>query len=135
MEGGCFCGKVRYSVSGDPVAKALCHCLDCRKITGSTYSTNAIFPKDGFKLVSGTPKQHAVKADSGNTITSHFCGDCGSTMWRDGNAFPGMMVFKVGTFDDVNAFDKFKPGAELFAPERVSWVPEMEGAAQKKAMS
>jgi hypothetical protein len=50
----------------------LCHCLDCRKITGSAYSTNAIYPEDGFKVTKGTPKQHTVKGDSGNEITSHF---------------------------------------------------------------
>jgi hypothetical protein len=41
---------------------------------------------------------------------------------------------QVGTFDDVNAFDTFKPAAELFAPHRVSWVPEMKDAAQKDGM-
>lgn len=134
-EGGCFCGKVRYSISGEPVKKALCHCYDCRKISGSTYSTNAVMPEAGFKLLAGTPKQHTVKSDTGRTVTSHFCGDCGSTMWRDGEAFPGLKVLKVGTFDDVNAFDNFKPVAELFTPHRVSWVPAIEGAAQMTTMS
>jgi len=36
--------------------------------------------------------------------------------------------------DDVDALDQAKPGAELFAPERVSWVKEVEGAEQKKGM-
>lgn len=52
--------------------KALCHCADCRKISGSTYSTNAIFPSTQFKVTQGTPKQHSKTADSGNVITSHF---------------------------------------------------------------
>lgn len=52
--------------------QALCHCADCRKITGSTYSTNAIFPEDKFKVTKGTTKQHAKTADTGNTIISHF---------------------------------------------------------------
>jgi hypothetical protein len=50
----------------------LCHCKDCRKITGSTYSTNAIYPESAFKLTSGKPKEHSTKADSGNHITSSF---------------------------------------------------------------
>ena len=52
--------------------QALCHCRDCRKITGSTYSTNGIWPVDQFKLTQGTPKKHVKTADSGNTITSFF---------------------------------------------------------------
>ncbi|KAI0466545.1 Mss4-like protein [Xylaria cf. heliscus] len=132
--GGCFCGKVRYSVEGEPQAKVLCHCHDCRKITGSTYSTNIIVAGPNFKLVSGTPKSIGKKADSGREIVSHFCGDCGSTLWRDGASFGDAKVIKVGTLDDVDALDKALPAAELFTEHRVSWVAEVPGAAQKATM-
>jgi len=33
-EGGCLCGAVRYSVTGTPVARTLCHCISCRRATG-----------------------------------------------------------------------------------------------------
>ncbi|KAF2659902.1 hypothetical protein K491DRAFT_775153 [Lophiostoma macrostomum CBS 122681] len=134
-QGGCMCGNVRYSVEGDPVKTALCHCTDCRKITGSTYSTNAIYPEGGFKVTEGTTKQHSKTADGGNTITSHFCGDCGSTMWREGATFPGLKVIKVGTLDDIDALAKAKPSTELYAPERVEWVSAIPHAEQKQGMS
>lgn len=133
-EGGCFCGKVRISVEGEPLGKALCHCLDCRKITGSTYSTNIIVAGPNFKVLSGTPKSIGKKANSGNEIVSYFCGDCGSTLWRDGVTFGETKVVKVGCFDDIDALDKAKPGLELFSSHRVSWVGEVAGAAQKPAM-
>lgn len=72
QQGGCVCENIRYSIEGEPVMNALCHCLDCRKISGSVYSTNAVYPEGGFKLLKGTPKQHTKTADGGNTITSHF---------------------------------------------------------------
>ena len=56
------------------IYKALCHCADCRKMSGSIYSANVIIPDDGFKITSGKPKTISKKADSGNTITSYFCG-------------------------------------------------------------
>ncbi|KAF2243950.1 hypothetical protein BU26DRAFT_492860 [Trematosphaeria pertusa] len=134
-QGGCMCGNVRYTIEGDPVMQALCHCVDCRKITGSTYSTNSIYPESGFKVTQGTTKTHSKTADGGNTITSHFCPDCGSTMWREGPSFPGLKIVKTGTLDDVNALANAKPGAELYAPTRVSWVAAVEGAEQKQGMS
>ncbi|KAI1763386.1 Mss4-like protein [Hypoxylon sp. FL1150] len=112
--GGCFCGKIRISYEGEPVKKALCHCLDCRKITGSTYSTNIIVPGAGFKVLSGTPKTLTKKADSGKDITSHFCGDCGSTLYRDGPSFGDNKVIKVGVLDDPKALDEAKPDDELY---------------------
>lgn len=155
-DGGCFCGKVRISYSGEPAAKvhpcptplpctsshtdhrlrlqALCHCTDCRKITGSTYSTNVIIPGDQFKLVSGTPKTISKKADSGKQITSHFCGDCGSTLFRQGETFGDAKVIKVGVMDDVSALEAAKPEAELYAAERIGWVGGVGGAKQLKDM-
>jgi hypothetical protein len=33
--GGCNCGQVRFEVSGEPLRVGLCHCLVCRKESGS----------------------------------------------------------------------------------------------------
>jgi len=112
----------------------LCHCADCRKITGSTYSTNIIVPGEGFSVIGGSPKTWTKTADSGNKITSHFCGDCGSTLWRDGDSFGPNKVIKVGVMDDAKAIDAAKPALELYVPERVSWVSPISGADQKKDM-
>ncbi|KAJ4359805.1 uncharacterized protein N0V89_000361 [Didymosphaeria variabile] len=123
-QGGCMCGNVRYSVEGEPAGK----------ITGSTYSTNAIFPSNQFKLTQGTPKQHSKTADSGKTITSHFCGDCGSTLFRETGSFEGAKIVKIGTLDDANALSDLKPAIELFAPTRIPWVQAVAGAQQKDTM-
>lgn len=45
-----------------------------------------------------------------------------------------MRIIKAGILDDVNIINSNKPGAELFAPERVSWVAGLEGAGQVDAM-
>ncbi|KAI1265416.1 Mss4-like protein [Xylariaceae sp. FL1019] len=133
-DGGCFCGKVRYTYEGDALGKAICHCKDCHKISGSTYSTNIIVSGDGFKVTSGTPKEYTVKGVSGREITSHFCGDCGSTLFRSGEAFGPNKCIKVGTIDDPQAFEKAKPGVELFTSDRVSWVPETPDTKQLPGM-
>jgi hypothetical protein len=88
--GGCVCGNVRYEVEGEPATKvyrvvissyfvwltsnvqALCHCSDCRKTTGSTYSTNGIYPETAFRVTQGTAKVFTKIGGSGNDIESHF---------------------------------------------------------------
>ncbi|OTB00915.1 hypothetical protein M426DRAFT_323907 [Hypoxylon sp. CI-4A] len=128
-QGSCFCGNVRISYEGEPVRKVLCHCLDCRKITGSTFSTNILVPGEGF-TVTGTPKSISKIGDSGNQITSHFCGDCGSTLWRDGPSFGTNKVVKAGVLDDYNALNEAKPLGELFGHHKVEWLADIPKISQ-----
>ncbi|KAF7898945.1 uncharacterized protein EAF01_008158 [Botrytis porri] len=132
--GGCFCDAIRISYTGEPGAHLLCHCTDCRKITGATYSNNVVLPEGQFKLESGNPKTISKKADSGNQITSHFCGDCGTTLYRTGDSFPNQVILKAGVLDDVNWPNENVPKGELYVKERVKWLSEIPDAAQMEGM-
>ncbi|KAF7960121.1 hypothetical protein EAE96_001720 [Botrytis aclada] len=132
--GGCFCDAIRISYTGEPGAHLLCHCTDCRKITGATYSNNIVLPDGQFKLESGKPKTISKKADSGNQITSHFCGDCGTTLYRTGDSFPNQVIIKAGVLDDDSWPNENVPKGELFVKERVKWLSEIPGAAQMEGM-
>lgn len=132
--GSCFCGEVHISYSGQPILKATCHCLDCQKISGSTFSTNILVPEDGFKIVKGAPKTISKVADSGKTITGYFCPGCGTTLFRDGESFPGMKVIKAGILDGPSGLQEESPTAELFVTRRADWVLPIKGAGQKEAM-
>ncbi|KAI0846102.1 Mss4-like protein [Daldinia vernicosa] len=131
-EGSCLCGKIRISFEGEPINKMLCHCLDCRKISGSAFSTNIVVPAAGFKILSGTPKTYVTDGDSGQEITSYFCGDCGSTLWRNGKVTDFNPIVKAGVIDDSNFFvdNEAKPRVELFSHRRPRWVKEIPGAVQ-----
>ncbi|KAI0477335.1 Mss4-like protein [Xylariaceae sp. FL0804] len=150
-EGGCYCGKIRIAIDGDPSFAAVCHCTDCRKISGSTYSMNLRVPSAALRLISSesasAPRTHAHAAASGNTVTGHFCGDCGTTLWRSTPAFGTDLIVKVGVLDlpeangagagaggggGAKAFDidGTRPQAELYVSRRVAWVAPVEGAAQ-----
>ncbi|KAH3187840.1 hypothetical protein KXV92_005168, partial [Aspergillus fumigatus] len=74
--GGCFCGNVRIEYSGQPMTSGLCHCRDCRKLTGSLYSYNLVVKRTDLKIT-GSPKELPKIADSGRHIKNYFCGDCG----------------------------------------------------------
>ena len=110
-------------------SQALCHCQNCRKSTGSTYSTNAVFPKSAFTIVSGEPKVYETKGGSGNPAFVNFCGNCSSTMWTATPLRPDKVIIKVGILDG-DVLEKLAPKAETFTSRKPSWVKSVDGAGQ-----
>jgi len=53
----------------------------------------------------GETRTFAVKADSGNINTRHFCPTCGSRLFGENSARPGFMNVTVGTIDDTSWFE------------------------------
>jgi len=91
-------------------------------------------PAADFK-VQGTPKKYTSKADSGRAVTTVFCGECGSPLWREGEMTdPNAKIVRAGNIVDAGALNDAKPLAELYAPARANWIPETEGAKQIESM-
>ena len=38
ITGGCLCGAIRYTLTGDALATMVCHCTHCQKQTGTSFS-------------------------------------------------------------------------------------------------
>jgi hypothetical protein len=117
--------------------KAICHCLTCRRLTGSAYTTNILVPENRFKITAGTPKTYSTKQDSGMTLTYSFCGTCGCTVSKvgDAEAFKDIVIVQAGSLDEVSAFDGMAPQAELWTSRRAAWLPAMDGKGQMKEFS
>ncbi len=102
LEGGCYCGKVRYVAEGEPTLKAQCHCRECQYITGGGPNMFLLMPRQGFSYVRGTPAQY-TRNDIENAVTREFCAECGTHL---ATRRPGMdaAILKVGTLDDPSMF-------------------------------
>ncbi len=81
LEGGCYCGSVRYVAEGEPMMKAQCHCRECQYISGGAPNMFVLMPLDGFKYTKGSPKKFA-RSDLERPVTREFCADCGTHMIR-----------------------------------------------------
>lgn len=44
--GSCLCHKVQYELTGEPFTFFVCHCVNCRKATGSAFMSNGFFKPD-----------------------------------------------------------------------------------------
>jgi hypothetical protein len=100
----CRCGQLRASVTGEPVRVSVCHCLNCKKRSGSAFAVQARWPKAQVSI-DGQSKTFVKVADSGNRATFHFCPDCGSDVYYeiDGkfdDKFNELVAIPLGAFDD-----------------------------------
>lgn len=98
VEGGCYCGEVRYVCEGDPVMKAECHCRECQYMTGGGPNFFMMMPTAGFTYVKGQPKTF-TRSDLAAPVTREFCPNCGVHMVTRPPGYPAL-VLKVGTMDD-----------------------------------
>ncbi|RAQ73517.1 hypothetical protein AFCA_008002 [Aspergillus flavus] len=131
--GSCLCQAVKYEYDVEPLSKAVCHCLTCRKLSSGS-SANLLIPESHFRITSGSPKTYSMTHESGMNLTTRFCENCGSLLYKTGDreGFEGAVIVLAGTLDNTEDFEKAKPEAEFFVKHRVGWWPGLGFATQLK---
>jgi hypothetical protein len=117
--GGCQCGAVRYEVHGEPVVLYACHCMECQKQSASAFGLSMVVRKEDFALVVGEPRRWRRTAESGRTVTCHFCGDCGSRVYHNSSRGPEFVNVKAGSLDDTSWL---RPAGHLWTKSAQPWV-------------
>ena len=107
LTGGCLCGDVRLTASGDPYRVGLCHCLDCRKHHGALFFAAGMFPADAVTVQGDTRDWHG----------RHFCARCGSSVF---NRYGDEIEVHLGTLDEPG---RLEPTYECWTARREPWLP------------
>lgn len=119
LEGRCHCGAVRYTGRSDPVYSCECHCLDCRRLSGAGHLALMAVPAADM-VFTGPLKAYGAVVDSGATVTNHFCGDCGSQIYKTGELMPDVAFIVASTLENP---DVFQPRVSLYTSRALSWDP------------
>jgi len=129
IDGGCYCGEVRYCFEGEPGPAMQCHCRECQYITGGNPNAFVILPDSDFRFTQGAPSSFQ-RADIENAVTRHFCSTCGTAIGTTSPAAPGAIVIKVGTMDDASFY---QPAMAIFTKDAKAFhhipdeIPSFEG--------
>ena len=114
----CSCGQLHLRIEGEPSRISMCHCLECQRRTGAVISNQARFRRDQV-VFAGDSTTWKRTAESGNALTFHFCPTCGSTVYWEGEGFPGYVAVAIGGFADPN----FPPPTiTVWEEQRHHWV-------------
>lgn len=118
VTGRCLCGAIAYEYDGPVGAAGYCHCADCRRVTGSAFNVGVDFEWKRLRFVSGTPRSFTKRGDSGNELTRHFCGDCGSPLFTSSPRHPATVYVKAGSLDDPSLV---QPDRQIWTSSAVAW--------------
>ncbi|MGB3337572.1 MAG: GFA family protein [Devosia sp.] len=113
--GGCQCGAVRYAARGEPFKSGVCHCRDCKKVTGSSFLAYADWTPDTFSY-------------TGNVVTYEgrsFCPVCGSRLFSLSET---QSEVYLGTLDEAPS--ELTPQVEGWCIRRDYWLPSLAGLPQ-----
>ena len=123
-EGGCQCGNIRYQVTGEPLVAIACHCNDCRKLSGSAFSTVLVVNAKDL-VVEGKLKMWERKADTGRLNQAFFCPECGNRIYHVDPDAAHIKRIRSGSLDQAEIPE---PRIHVFAERTQPWLSFADGA-------
>ena len=137
MDVKCQCGAVHFKTpTDDPLKLYHCHCLECRKQSGSAFGTSAVFTSEGIvplaeELEEKMEVWNLRGEESGGLKDCYFCKKCGNRIMHRGRdqdgSERGRVAIKGGCIEGLN----WEGGIHIFTRSAV--VPIPEGAVQYEA--
>jgi hypothetical protein len=118
IEGGCLCGKVRYSADAEPIFVGVCHCTNCQKGSGGAFNSVVALPTPVLS-VQGALKTFEGHGDSGKATYKRFCPDCGSPIATEAEIMPNVTMIPTGTLDDASWV---KPAMQIYCDSAQPWA-------------
>lgn len=118
LKARCQCGQLSVTCHGEPVRVSVCHCHDCQRRSGSAFAAQIRFPTDRVEVHGGIRSWTRV-TDSGSRAVHHFCPDCGSTLFYDIDAMPGLRAIAMGAFAGT---ELPAPCFSVYEARRLPWL-------------
>ena len=106
VSGGCLCGQVRFTVQGPLREVLLCHCSQCRKMSGHFWAASSA-PRECVDIYKDTGLQWF---QSSKEAKRGFCSLCGSSLFWSHTA-KTTLSFAAGALDRPTGL---KTGAHIF---------------------
>ena len=111
-EGACFCGKIRFTVSGEPAAMGYCHCTSCRHWSAGPVNAFTLWQPAALRITRGEESISSY-SKSANSVRK-WCRECGGHLFTDHPQWGLVDVYAA----EIPGFP-FKPGVHVHYEERV----------------
>ena len=117
--GRCPCGGVTVACEGEPVRVSVCHCLDCKRRSGSAFAVQARWP-EAQVTIAGETREWRRRGESGSEFRQRFCPNCGSAIAYTIEAMPGLVAVPLGAFADPDFVPW--PAFSVYENRKHGWI-------------
>jgi hypothetical protein len=73
--GSCFCGAIKFEVTGSPEAMGYCHCGSCRSWSGGPVNAFSLWRPEAVRITSGA--DHVATFQKTEMSQRRYCAKCG----------------------------------------------------------
>ncbi len=110
--GRCFCGSVKFTVSGEPAAMGYCHCESCRHWSAGPVNAFSLWPKEALTVTAGADNIGSYN----KSPNSHrqWCRTCGGHVFTEHPEW-GLVDVYAAVIPDF----PFRPGVHVNYQETV----------------
>lgn len=161
-EGSCLCGSIKYRIMGAPSTTVLCHCISCKKASGSLFQANGFYedsvcvfsvllfdcrnktkispriPNHVDQQLQITSSSLTLKTytdhspDAGGYVERSFCSNCGCPMFTRNPKWKDAVIVLVGNLDYDTALEGWEPESEFYCKRKTSWLKDVEVKEDRK---
>ena len=100
VEGGCFCGEIRYAIEAGDYVAANCHCTMCRRVHAAPFVSWLVVPSTAFRYTKGA----VTKLQSSERGARYFCATCGTHLACVNDDHADIVDVTIGSLDAPGAF-------------------------------
>lgn len=115
IHGSCLCGKIKIQINSAFEYMGNCHCQQCRKFTGSDYSSVGGISSDKFSISEGEEFVTVYRKSEETELA--FCKCCGSSLFSR-KLTGGKHNIRLGILDST---PKNKPSFHIFVDSKAPW--------------
>ena len=113
--GGCQCEATRFALSARPLFTHACHCLVCRRRSGTAFALSTTVLRDDLAVIRGTVTAKPISPRT----TIYRCVTCETTLYSGSTRYPATYIVRGGTFDDPNVAE---PSAHTWVKRMHPWI-------------
>ncbi len=125
LNGGCFCGAIRYEAGGTPFHQTNCHCSICRRTTGAPFVAWFSVPRSEFRLIRGAPTRFRSSPKGMRT----FCAHCGTQLTFEHDDASNEIDVTTCSLD---APERLPPKDHTRTSSKLAWVKLADGLPRHK---